>query len=332
MGSPVSGIVAEAVMQRLERIALPLIRPTLWIRYVDDTFVIIKRSELEEAYRLLNCVFLAIQFTREEEDNGQLPFLDVNVTRTDTGELQTSVYRKPTHTDQVLHFKSNHPVAHKRSCVQTLFRRARTHCSTAQLLTTEEKHIFDLLLKNSYPKNFIRRCRNSQNQHRTEETDVKRLALPYINGISEMTARTLRPFGIAIAHKPTTTLRSLLTKTKDRTTKEEKRNIVYRIPCRGCSKHYVGQTGRKLGTRIHEHQLAARRHDQKSLLSIHADREGHEIDWENTEILATASSRHAREFLEAWHSTEQSINQHVQLDTVYGSIRSRLRRMMTSTD
>lgn len=77
MGSPISGLVAEAVMQRLELIALPLMNPKLWVRYVDDTFVIIKRTELEDAHRLLNCVFTGIRFTREEEQAGQLSFLDV---------------------------------------------------------------------------------------------------------------------------------------------------------------------------------------------------------------------------------------------------------------
>ncbi|VDP83820.1 unnamed protein product [Echinostoma caproni] len=38
MGSPISGFIAEAVMQKLEKKVLPGTMPKLWLRYVDDTF------------------------------------------------------------------------------------------------------------------------------------------------------------------------------------------------------------------------------------------------------------------------------------------------------
>ncbi|VDP70927.1 unnamed protein product [Echinostoma caproni] len=50
MGSPISGFIAEAVMQKLEKEVLPRIIPKLWLRYVDDTFVILKKSELERTH------------------------------------------------------------------------------------------------------------------------------------------------------------------------------------------------------------------------------------------------------------------------------------------
>ncbi len=41
MGSPISGLIAEAVLQRLEAIVSQTFTPKLWKRYADDTFVII---------------------------------------------------------------------------------------------------------------------------------------------------------------------------------------------------------------------------------------------------------------------------------------------------
>eukprot|EP00061_Rhincodon_typus_P002262 g17022.t1 len=82
MESPISGLIAKAVMQRLERTAIPLIQPKLRIRYMDDTFVIIKQTKLKETHK-------RIKFTREEEKNKQLPFLDVMVERRTNRELQT---------------------------------------------------------------------------------------------------------------------------------------------------------------------------------------------------------------------------------------------------
>jgi hypothetical protein len=59
----------------------------------------------------------------EEEQNNQLAFLDILLTRTDDGTIQTQVYRKKTHTDQLLNYNSNHPTQHKISCIKTLFNR-----------------------------------------------------------------------------------------------------------------------------------------------------------------------------------------------------------------
>lgn len=49
MGSPVSATIANIYMEHLEDIALNTIQntPKLYVRYVDDTFVITKRDQVE---------------------------------------------------------------------------------------------------------------------------------------------------------------------------------------------------------------------------------------------------------------------------------------------
>ena len=47
----------------------------------------------------LNSQNADIQFTKEIEENGKIPFLDCLVTR-DHNKLQTTIYRKPAHTDR----------------------------------------------------------------------------------------------------------------------------------------------------------------------------------------------------------------------------------------
>ncbi|BHF74073.1 hypothetical protein SprV_0401715700 [Sparganum proliferum] len=129
MGSPILGLIAEAVLQRLESLVFRHHRPKFWARYVDDTFVVIERDQVPTFKEHLNTVFSDIQFTmEEEEENNQLPFLDVLVCRKDGGCLKNKVFMKATNTTQILNFNSNHPISHKCSCVRALYQRVATHC------------------------------------------------------------------------------------------------------------------------------------------------------------------------------------------------------------
>ena len=50
MGSPVSVVVAEIVMQHMEENALATCRQAmpLWLRYVDDTFTAVHKDEIDD--------------------------------------------------------------------------------------------------------------------------------------------------------------------------------------------------------------------------------------------------------------------------------------------
>nr|VZI11840.1 unnamed protein product [Spirometra erinaceieuropaei] len=158
MGSPNSGYLAEAVLQELETRVFQSYMPKFWMRYVDDTFVILPRDMKETFRSKLNSIFPQIQFTMEEEKDGEIPFLDVQVSRQEDGALQTGVLRKATDTAKILHYSSNHPLSHKRSCVRTLFRRINTHCSTEAEKLRERKSLWRLFLSNGYPRSFINKC------------------------------------------------------------------------------------------------------------------------------------------------------------------------------
>nr|VZI00677.1 unnamed protein product [Spirometra erinaceieuropaei] len=101
MGSPISGFIVEAVLQRLESQIFQHHRPKFWARYVDDTFVVINQDQLLTFKERLNAVFPDIQFTMEEEENNQLTFLDVLECRKDCGGLKIKVFKKATNTMQI---------------------------------------------------------------------------------------------------------------------------------------------------------------------------------------------------------------------------------------
>lgn len=159
MGSHVSGLIADIVMQKLEGHLLPIINPTSWMWYVDNTVVTLKHNQVAIAHQLLNNTMRDIQFTMELGTENKLPFLEVLVARTSDGELQTSVNRKRTHTDQILNYHSNQPICLKITCVRTLFQRSGSHCTTTEA-KREAKHLFKSFERSVYPRIFVRRCLN----------------------------------------------------------------------------------------------------------------------------------------------------------------------------
>ena len=52
-----------------------------WQRYVDGIFAVIPYRHIQEALKLLNIQDNSLKFTLETEIDGQLPFLDLKITR-----------------------------------------------------------------------------------------------------------------------------------------------------------------------------------------------------------------------------------------------------------
>ena len=103
MGSPASVVVAEIVMQNIKEQALATCSETLplWLRYVKGKITAVHKNKINEFHEHLHKQSTSIQFTKEIEGNGEIPFLDCWVTR-ENNSLRTTVYRKSTHTDRLL--------------------------------------------------------------------------------------------------------------------------------------------------------------------------------------------------------------------------------------
>ncbi|BHF67831.1 hypothetical protein SprV_0301086000 [Sparganum proliferum] len=265
----------------------------------------------------------------EEELNNQLAFLDVQVTKREDGKIRTTVYRKATNTRRILHFKSNHPVGHKRSCVRTLFQRVQTHCSDDNGRKEKTKYLYALFKANGYPKSFIRKCLKKPHPERSDGENPKFwLAIPYVKNVSEATARILKPFGIGVAHKPESTIRQQIMRLKDPLPVTEQSAVVYSIPCQNCDAMYVGETGKRLGTRLHEHQLAINRKDKLSMVYGHVKQQNHNFAFEKARVIGRANDKMARLMLESWSSTG-TLNRALDLHPAYQALRTRLESVRT---
>ncbi len=65
MGSHISGYIAEIGLQELKAAAFEFLKPTIWVRYVDDTFVIVKSGRQADFKAHLNSIFKDIQSRME---------------------------------------------------------------------------------------------------------------------------------------------------------------------------------------------------------------------------------------------------------------------------
>lgn len=133
MGSSLSPVLANIFMEWMENRILnkSVNKPKLWLRYVDDTFVIWPHGKvnLDTFLEVLNNEEETIKFTVEIEKDKKLPFLDVLVNREDN-QINTTVFRKPTHTGQYINKFSNHPDHVKRGIIRSLHGRAINLCSS----------------------------------------------------------------------------------------------------------------------------------------------------------------------------------------------------------
>ena len=189
MGSPVSIVIANLIMEDVEKRALSTFHspPKVWKRYVDDTFVIIHKNSVEDFLDHLNTIENSIKFTIEKEADHTLPFLDTLVRRNQHGKFSTSVYRKPTNSNRYLNFRSDHPLEHKQSVVRSLIDRANALCSTTKNRQDELKHVKDTLKLNSYPNTTLIK----KPSNRTEQQFKGFAIIPYYPGLTEKIRRCL---------------------------------------------------------------------------------------------------------------------------------------------
>ena len=167
------------------------------------------------------------------------------------GNLETSVYRKPTHTDKYFAFDFHHPICHKKSVAKTLLRRADCLQSSLDSKAEERNYVSNVLKANGYKKTFLRNCQKPVTTSSTpdeREPATYFAVTPYIQGVTEPIKRILNSHNVKVTQKPFQTLGYIFAKPNDPVTKEQRTDATYSIPCNDCDNEYIGQTKRQFGT------------------------------------------------------------------------------------
>ena len=242
---------------------------------------------------------------------GSLPFLDTLVTIQPDSILSTSVYRKPTHTDQYLHWDSNHHITAKQSVYNTLTHRAKTVSSTHHNLDKELSHIKTALHHCQFPSWALNQWEykftqpphparptsttNNSNKPSNNNNHKTTIVVPYINKTAEKFKRLCKGKGIWVHFKGTNTLRTALGNPKDKDPATNQTGVIYKYQCPhiNCPSSYIGESGRSLGERVKEHFKAP------SPIHLHSATTGHPMDPNQFSIVHKEVNMQSRTIKEA---------------------------------
>ena len=249
----------------------------------------------------INDVHSRVQFTREEEENQSIAFLDVLITRKDDGTLTTSVYRKPSNTNLCIKPQSCQAPNVALASFKSELCRAHRLCTSTEQIQKEINFTLDLYEDNGHKREtfqhiaetyapppqkpfnkrtthtYEQKCTKAAAQAHTknlfdelpfrninisDEEDKPFACINYIPEISHQLKRTLKKAGVATTFTSGTSLKDILCgKNKTHPPREKKKGI-YKYTY-PCSEKaiYIGQTHRSCETRWKEHGRADNRGD-----------------------------------------------------------------------
>ena len=258
--------------------------------------------------------------------------MDVKIKRQENC-LETSVFRKPTHTDIYIDWFSHAPIQWKKSTLRGLVKQALTICSSQILLNNEIEYLKYVFINNNQcPKNFVETIIQDEMEktnlqeftnNDTENNPLLSLSLPYngikgehiINKMKKNLKKYLKPDTITNIIYKSKKLASKF-KIKDHIKFEHRNNIVYLCKCPEdlCNETYIGETNRRIQERICDHN----NRDKNSHVYKHSIDNNHKHVWvDDFEILSsnyTASykrklseSLYIKEYNASLNSQEKSV-------------------------
>ncbi|GAB0087312.1 uncharacterized protein DMENIID0001_016080 [Sergentomyia squamirostris] len=311
MGSPISPVVADLVMNRAVDVILE--RSSLRIffvrKYVDDLLLAVHRDDVPEILEQFNGFHHSIQFTMELEVDGKLPYLDVTLHRDETGSITTVWYSKPSSSQRMLNFYSKHPRNMILNVARNLMTRVRS--LTTKPGVCPDTIIRGVLKKNSFPNGVIQNLLSGGGftvPPRTRDPGgegIKYHAITHIPGITERVKKEInnKVEGVRITLKPALPNRRLVTALKDRLPVEHKKDVVYDVPCGACPKRYIGTTSQLLKHRMQKHKSDCRlpiRNEHVTTLCHPTAQTGHQFKLSEATILDQHRDDTVRNILECF--------------------------------
>ena len=124
----------------------------MWLRFIDDMFIIWNgtKTEFDRYFQTLNNNDTGLQFTYESSGT-EIVLLDTKI-YISKNCMHTTLYRKPTVTNAVLHATSHHSKTLVWSIPFGELLRAKHNCSSSESYLAEETTIISRFRERGYPQ------------------------------------------------------------------------------------------------------------------------------------------------------------------------------------
>lgn len=309
MGNSLSPFIANIFMAHFETsLSENAIFPRVWIRYVDDVCAIIKKQQLRSINKLLNSQYDTIKFTHEEEVDGKLPFLDLELIRNDSNKIDFSIYRKSTTTDRFITSDSFHPKQHKIAAFHSMVHRMENIPLSKPNYEKEKAKIIEIASVNGFDRKIIDKLIKTAKRKKSRrdittltpvsENNLKWFKISFHPGLSDKLANQFRKHNIKMVPSSNNKLSKFLTNIKDKIPPLAKSGV-YEIKCNDCDKKYIGSSKRQIQTRFKEH-LNLKNID-KSAIANHIFETNHKITIDNLSLLHEVRDNRKIEIVESYY-------------------------------
>ena len=251
--------------------------------------------DFDDFFQKVNSLVPSIKFTTEWEREDKIPFLDTMVHRQISGFV-FGIYRKPTHSNQYIHYFSWQSEKIKKSSIFSLLYRAYRICDYIHL-DREIQFLYNAFQRVGFPIHVLedvhskvrRKITASHSPVEEEEPDRPAwISLPYGRHVEQFVAPVMRSHNVRVVNKSSGSIkRRLVHNRPPRDSNRVDVAGVYTVPCKDCDKSYYGETGRKFSDRLREHKRCVEKKDKNSACYKHVNETNpsHILDWDHARLL-----------------------------------------------
>ena len=265
MGGPLSVIISDIFMTKLEKKVVSPYKPAFYKRYVDDIITRRKKDQPDELLSKLMSFHPKIKFTVEVNPE---KFLDTKLIFDSNGTCETRVYRKPNKVP--LHWHSKTPVRYKRNAIIGDLCRAKriSSCFEEEIDIIRQKFVIA-----GFPIKFVDSViRNFQKPQQDKDDDLPLIPpfffenppfilieLPYCPQNERLSKYFIRKIKSFLLDEECTVVIKWITRKIQTLFSLKSRNPhpackIYKGDCNVCGQSYIGETKRNVEVRWKEHE------------------------------------------------------------------------------
>ena len=233
-------------------------QPLVYLRYLDDIFIIWTHSEADfwNFFETLNSHSTSIKLKATIHDS-HIDFLDVTVFKgtrfSNTSILDSKVYFKPTDTHELLHKASFHPKHTFAGVIKSQILRFHRICNNESDFHAACSTLFKALQSRHYSIRFLRGIKSKTLQEMNEKSHLKGQQNGRIGPCGGKRCQTCKfvpktSFVMHGSHK----IRF------EQNLNCNSINVIYLIHCSHCGRRYVGETGNSVRERFNGHKRDVR--------------------------------------------------------------------------